>query len=121
MRRYELTDEEWDKIKDLIPGRVGYVGKTGRDNRLFLNAVLWIARTGAPWRDLPERYGDWKNTHRRFSRWAKSGVWQRIFEALQMQSDGVVMIDSTINRAHQHASGSKKGANQHVLDVLGEA
>ena len=121
MRRYELTDEEWEQIKDLIPGRDGHVGKTGKDNRQFLNAVLWIARTGAPWRDLPERYGGWKNTHRRFSRWAKSGVWKRIFEALQMSPDGVVMIDSTVNRAHQHASGSKGGLNQQVLDVLGEA
>ena len=120
MRRYELTDEEWDRLKDLLPGREGHVGKNATDNRQFLNAVLWIARTGAPWRDLPTRYGDWKNTHRRFSRWAQRGVWQQIFEALQLEGDGIVMIDSTVNRAHQHASGAKGGLRQHVLDVLWE-
>src|SRR5580700_6345136 len=78
MRRYALHDDQWERIKDLLPGRKGHVGTTAKDNRLFVEAVLWRYRSGAPWRDLPERFGDWNNTHRRFSRWAKTGVWKRI-------------------------------------------
>jgi transposase len=74
MRRYELSEEQWRRIENLLPGRHGHVGVTAKNNRLFVNAVFWIARTGAPWRDLPKRYGSWKNAHRRFSRWAAKGV-----------------------------------------------
>ena len=70
VKRYELTDQQWHKIKDLLPGCTETVGATARDNRQFVNGVLWILRSGSAWRDLPERYGHWKNTHRRFSRWA---------------------------------------------------
>ena len=70
MRRYALHDDQWERIKDLLPGRKGHVGTNAKDNRLFVEAVLWRYRSGAPWRDLPERFGDWNNTHRRFSRWA---------------------------------------------------
>ena len=109
MRRYALRDDQWDRIKDLLPGRPGSVGVTAADNRLFVDAILYRYRAGIPWRDLPERFGDCKNVHRRFSRWAKSGVWQRLFERLV----GVVvfvcaMIDSTIVRAHQHSAGARK-------------
>jgi transposase len=79
MRRYGLSDDQWDRIKGLLPGREGSVGVTAADNRLFVEAVLYRYRTGMPWRDLPGRFGDWKNVHRRFSRWAKSGVWQPSF------------------------------------------
>src|SRR5918998_1073154 len=70
---------DWDRIKDLLPGRIGHVGATARNNRLFIDAVLYRIRTGIPWRDLPERFGDFKNIHRRFSRWAEKGLWTNLF------------------------------------------
>ena len=76
MRRYGLRDDQWDRIKDLLPGRAGSVGVTAAGNRLFVEAVLYRYRAGIPWRDLPERFGDWKNVHRRFARRAASGVWR---------------------------------------------
>src|SRR5690348_9465636 len=110
-RRYGLRDDQWDRIEARLPGRVGHVGGTARDNRLFVDAVLYRYRAGIPWRDLPERFGDWKNVHRRFSRWAQSGVWLRVFEALSSDADNeYAMIDATIVRAHQHSAGAgKKG------------
>ncbi len=114
MRRFALRDDQWERIKDLLPGRQGHVGANAKDNRLFVEAVLWRYRCGAPWRDLPERFGDWNNTHRRFSRWAKTGVWERIFKHLAADPDNeYAMIDSTIVRAHQHSAGApKKGATK---------
>jgi transposase len=104
-----LRDDQWDRIKDMLPGRPGSVGVTAADNRLFVEAVLFRYRAGIPWRDLPERLGDWKNVHRRSSRWAKSGVWQRVFQHLATDADNeYAMIDSTIVRAHQHSAGAKK-------------
>ena len=109
MRRYALRDDQWDRIKDLLPGREGHVGATARDNRLFVEAVLYRYRAGIPWRDLPERFGYWKNVHTRFSRWAASGVWQRVLEHLAADADNeYAMIDSTIVRAHQHSAGAQK-------------
>jgi transposase len=109
MRRYGLRDDQWERIKNLLPGREGTVGVTAADNRLFVEAVLYRYRAGIPWRDLPDRLGDWKNVHRRFSRWAKSGVWQRVFQALAAEADNeYAMIDSTIVRAHQHSAGAQK-------------
>ena len=109
VKRYELSDQQWERIKDLLPGRTDTIGVTAKDNRQFVNGVLWILRSGSPWRDLPERYGDWKNTHRRFSRWANTGVWEQVFEVLVKDAKNeYLMIDSTIVRAHQHAAGSKK-------------
>lgn len=108
MRRYEITDQEWAKISELLPGKAGDVGRSGNDNRLFINAVLWIARSGAPWRDLPERFGPWNSAYRRFRRWAKAGIWQQVFENLQEPDLDWLMIDSTVVGAHQHASGQKK-------------
>ena len=111
-RRYGLRDDQWARIEPLLPGRVGRVGGTARDNRLFVEAVLYRYRAGIPWRDLPERFGDWKNVHRRFGRWAASGVWTRVFQALSEDADNeYAMIDATIVRAHQHSAGArKKGA-----------
>jgi len=111
-RRYGLRDDQWARLEPLLPGRVGQVGGTARDNRLFVEAVLYRYRAGIPWRDLPERFGDWKNVHRRFSRWAASGVWARLFAALSADADNeYAMLDSTIVRAHQHSAGArKKGA-----------
>ena len=109
MRRYALRDDQWDRIKDILPGREGHVGATARDNRLFVDAVIYRYRAGIPWRDLPERFGAWKAVHTRFSRWAKSGAWRRLFELLAADADNeYAMIDSTIVRAHQHSAGAKK-------------
>jgi transposase len=109
MRHERLRDDQWDRIKDSLPGRVGSVGVTAADNRLFVNAVLYRYRTGIPWRDLPECLGDWNNTHRRHSRWAKRGVWTSILALLAVDADTeYAMIDSTIVRAHQHSAGAKK-------------
>jgi transposase len=109
MRRYALRDDQWERIRDLLPGREGHVGVTAEDNRRFVEAVLYRYRAGIPWRDLPERFGDWKNTHRRFSRWAAAGVWERVFRHLAADADNeYAMIDSTIVRAHQHSAGAQK-------------
>ena len=109
MRRYGLRDDQWDRIKDMLPGRPGTVGVTASDNRLFVEAVLYRYRAGIPWRDLPERFGDWNNVHRRFSRWAETGVWERVFQHLAADADNeYAMIDSTIVRAHQHSAGAPK-------------
>ena len=110
MRLFELSDEQWERVKGLLPGRPGSPGRSGDDNRLFLEAVLWIARTGAPWRDLPERFGESNNVFQRFNRWVKKGVWQRVFDALQEPDLEWVMLDATIIRAHVHAAGARKKA-----------
>ena len=108
-RRYALRDDQWERIKDLLPGREGTVGVTAKDNRLFVEAVLYRYRAGVPWRDLSERFGDFRVVHTRFSRWAKSGVWERVFQHLAVDADNeYAMIDSTIVRAHQHSAGAKK-------------
>ena len=87
MQRFGLRDDQWERIKDFLPGRQGHVGGTAADNRLFVDAVLYRYRTGIPWRDLPPRFGDWKIVHQRFSRWAKSGVFERIFKLLASDPD----------------------------------
>jgi transposase len=109
MRRYGLRDDQWERIKDLLPGREGHVGVTAKENRLFVEAVLYRYRAGVPWRDLPERFGDWKQVHTRHTRWAQSGVWERVFKTLASDADNeYAMIDSTIVRAHQHSAGALK-------------
>jgi len=108
-RRYELTDEQYKRLQPLLSGKPGDPGRNAEDNRRFLNAVLWIARTGAPWEDLPERFGKQDTVYQRFNRWAKKGRWQAIFEALQEPDLDWVMLDSSVVRAHQHAAGRKKG------------
>ena len=100
MERFGLRDDQWDRIKDLLPGREGHVGGTAADNRLFIEAVLYRFRTGIPWRDLPPRFGYWKSEHQRFSRWAKSGVFDRIFKLLASDPDNeYMMIDATMQHA----------------------
>src|SRR5713101_5257531 len=110
MKRYGLRDDQFARIENLLPGRPGHVGRNSeKGNRLFVEAVIWKFRSGAPWRDLPERFGGWKNTHTRFSRWAESGVWQNLFKALADDPDNeYAMIDATIVRAHQHSAGARK-------------
>jgi len=85
--RLVLSDEQWDRISVLIIGRPDQRGSTGRDNRMFVEGVLWIVRTGAPWRDLPEVFGEWNSVFRRFSRWSQKGVWQRVFEVMSDDPD----------------------------------
>ena len=109
MRRHGFRDDQWERIRDLLPGREGHVGVTAADNRRFVEAVPHRYRAGLPWRDLPERFGDWKNVHLRHSCWAKSGVWERVFQHLAGDADNEhAMIDSTIVRAHQHSAGAEK-------------
>jgi transposase len=110
VRRYGLRDDQWDRMKELLPGRKETVGVTAKDNRLFVEAVIYRYRAGIPWRDLPERFGDWNNIARRHRRWSESGVWKKVFERLAQDADNeYAMIDSTIIRAHQHAAGAKGG------------
>ena len=109
MKRYELSVKQWTKIEHMVPGKKGDRGRTGADNRKFVNAVLWILRSGARWSDLPEFYGKYKSVHKRFTRWSKKGVWNKIFENLAKDRDNeYLMIDSTIIRAHQQAAMLKK-------------
>jgi len=105
-RRHAISDADWDRVKDLLPGQPGQHGGVADDNRRFLDAVLWIARTGAPWRDLPDRLGDWNSQWRRFDRWAKDCTWDRVLTVLQGQAQAagdvewVVSVDSTVARGH---------------------
>jgi len=109
-RRHDITDRMWAVLAPLLPGREGQWGGIAADNRLFINAVFWILRTGAPWRDLPPDYGDWKNTHRRFCRWRDKGHWEAILAALIDDPDMEwLMIDSTHAKVHPHAAGAKGG------------
>jgi putative transposase len=111
VKRYELSDAQWQRIEGLLPGKSGDPGRSGVDNRLFVNGVLWVLRSGAHWHDLPERYGKWKSVHTRFSRWARAGVWERVFEMLTAdRKNEYLMIDTTLVRAHQQAATGKGGA-----------
>ena len=108
--RYALRDDQWERSKDSLPGRQGHVGVTARDNRLFVQAVLYRYRAGIAWRDLLERFGDLRVVHLRCSRWSRWGVWLRVFEMLARDADNEhCMIDSTLVKAHQHSAGAKKG------------
>jgi transposase len=110
-KRYELTQAQWDRIAPMLPGKDSDPGRTGGDNRLFVNGCLWVLRSGAHWRDLPERYGKWKTLHKRFTRWAKAGVWDEVFASLIKDRDNqYLMLDSTLVRAHQQAATGKGGA-----------
>ncbi|RKE38551.1 transposase [Paraburkholderia sp. BL23I1N1] len=109
MARTLLSDEVWNKVRDILPGKESDRGRTASNNRWFLEAVLWIARTGSPWRDLPAEFGRWHTVYIRFSRWRSKGVWQRVVNALADQPEiEHVLIDSTIVRAHQHSAGALK-------------
>jgi transposase len=110
VKRYELSNEQWRWIEEFLPGKESDPGRTGRDNRLFVNAVLWVLRSGARWSDLPERFGNWKTVHKRFTRWAKAGVWERVFGSLTGDPDNqYLMLDTTLVRAHQQAATGKGG------------
>ena len=115
----ELTDAQWEKLRPLLPPRKPRTGRPAKDHRTILNGILWILRTGSPWRSLPERFGSWKTVSSRFYRWQKAGVWDRILSALQREADAegrldwtLHFVDSTVVRAHQHAAGAKRGTRQ---------
>lgn len=117
-KRYELSEKQWTRIAPLIAGKASDPGRTGADNRLFVNGVLWVIRSGAHWHDLPERYGKYKTVHKRFTRWAKAGVWERIFEDLTSDPDNqYLMLDSTVVRAHQQAASGKGGQRMRLWGV----
>jgi transposase len=119
-KRYALRNDQWERIEGLLPGRIDTVGVTAKDNRLFVEAVLYRYRSGCAWRDIPERFGDFRVVHTRHTRWSKSGTWQRVFEALAADADNeYAMIDATIVRAHQHSAGAKGGMQR--PNVLAEA
>jgi transposase len=118
VKRYELNDAQWERIASLLPGKAGDPGRTAADNRLFVSAVLWVLRSGAHWQDLPERYGKWKSVHKRFTRWAKAGVWEKVFAELIKDRDNKhLMLDTTLVRAHQQAAAGKGGAGIRLWGV----
>jgi transposase len=110
MERHALRDDQFARIEHLLPGRPGTVGRNSElGNRVFVDAVIWKFRVGVPWRDLPPHFGGWRNTHKRFSRWAVKGVWANLFNALADDPDNeYASIDATIVRAHQHSAGAQK-------------
>jgi transposase len=108
--RFVVSDAVWEKVASLLPGKASDSGVTAKDNRLFLEAVLWRVRTGLPWRDLPGEFGHWNSVFQRFRRWARAGVFERLFECLSGEPDfEYALIDGTIVTAHQKASGAKGG------------
>ena len=108
--RRELSDRQWEPIAPLLPPERGRWARPAKDNRLMVNAILWILRTGAPWRDLPSEYGPWNSVYTRFSRWSKAGIWQKVLEVLSQDRDGeAYMLESLLIRAHQHSAGAKGG------------
>ena len=115
MRRHEISDDQWSRIEHLLPGRPGTHGGVAKDNRGFLNAVWYVAKTGIPWRDLPDRFGKWDTVFHRFNEWCKKGVWKRVFEAVRDPDLEWLMIDSTVIRAHHHAAGMNGGADDQAL------
>ncbi len=117
-KRYELTAAQWKRICGILPGKVGDPGRSGTDNRTFVNGVFWVLRSGARWCDLPERYGKYKTVHKRFTRWSAKKVWEQVFAVLIADPDNFyIMIDSTIVRAHQQAVTGKGGARVRLWGV----
>jgi transposase len=110
-----LREDQWKRKNDSLPGKASDPGRTGDDNRRFVEGVIWIGRNGGRWRSLPKEYGNWSGVHKRFKRWADKGVWQMIFNTLAEDADMEwVMIDSTIIRAHQHSAGAKGGKKNNL-------
>src|ERR671921_246283 len=119
MSRRDLSNEQWERLRPLLSPQKPRTGRPAKDHRTVLNGILWILRTGSPWRALPERYGSWKTVSSRFYRWQRVGVWDRVLSALQRQANAegrldwsLHFVDSTVVRAHQHAAGAKRGIQQ---------
>jgi transposase len=118
MSRRDLTDDQWERLRPLLPRQKAQRGRPPKDHRIIVNGLLWLVRTGAPWRDLPERYGPWQTIATRFYRWRRAGIWDRILAELQEEADAngdldwsLHHVDGTIIRAHQHAAGAQKGGS----------
>ena len=112
MTRDLLTDEQWQRIAPLLPGKEGAPGRTAADNRVFMEAVLWLVRVGSPWRDLPAHFGKWSSVWKRFRRWAEKGVFERLFAELSQDPDfEYALVDGTIVKVHRHGQGAKGGLN----------
>ena len=114
LRRYELTDQEWGQVAALLPPeKTGKPGRPSKDNRIMLNGMVWIARSGAPWRDLPQRYGSWNSVYSRFRKWIDDGILDNIFRVLSPEAELYELsLDATIVQAHQHSAEAKKGASK---------
>ena len=109
MVRRWLRDDQWLRLEPMLPGKAADPGRSGENNRLFIEAVLWVARTGSPWRDLPAEFGLWNSVYTRFARWSNNGIWQKVFAELAKDADfEEVFLDGTIVRAHQHSAGAAK-------------
>lgn len=115
MRRGELSDEQWKRLEPLLPAQKPQTGRPNLGHRQIINGILWVLRTGAPWRDMPERYGSWSTVASRFYRWREAGIWEQIWAQLQSEADEqdkidweIHLLDGTVVRAHQHAAGAKK-------------
>jgi len=126
--RHELTNQQWASLAPLLPPQQPQTGRPNRDHRVLLNGLLWKIRTGAPWRDIPERYGPWQTVYSRFRRWRLAGIWDQVFAALQRQEDAAGHLDWTIHfvdgsviRAHQHAAGAKGGTQQRKPSGIAKA
>jgi len=118
-RRHDISDHIWFILEPHLPGRKGSRGGQAKDNRMFINAIFWILRTGSPWRDLLPDYGDWKNTHRRFCRWRDKGVWEGLLTQLIDEPDFEwLMIDASHIKVHPHAAGAR-GGNQDMMYTKG--
>jgi transposase len=118
MFRPQLSDEQWERIKDMLPGKKSDSGVTAKDNRLFVEAVLWIARTGSPWRDMYDCFGKWHSVYVRYDRWAKKDVWQKVFAELSQDADlEYIMVDGSIVRVHQHGAAKKTAKLKNHKDV----
>jgi transposase len=129
MRRYELTDDQWERIAPLLPAQKPKTGRPNHDHRQTINGIIWVLKSGAPWRDLPERYGKVGTVSSRFYRWVAAGIWQQVLAALQGDADDsgrvdwdLHMLDGSVVRAHQHAAGAKKVtlAAKHSVAVAAE-
>ena len=121
MNRDILRDDQWDRIRNLLPGKASDCGVTAKNNRIFLEAVLWIARTSSPWRDLPERFGKWHSVYVRYDRWSKNGVWADLAEAVADPDFECLFVDGSIVRVHQHGAGKKKNATCKLSGAAGVA
>lgn len=117
--RHELTDEQWERLEPLLPAQKPPIGRPSKDHRSIINGILWIIKTGAPWRDLPQRYGPWKTVSSRLYRWQQQKVWDRILAEVQKDADAngridweIHFVDSSVIRAHQHAAGAKGGTQK---------
>ena len=118
MERLTLTDAQWAKMEPHCLGKIGDPGRSGKDNRLFVEAVLWIARTGSPWRDLPSAFGKWNSVYVRFRDWVKADVFQRLFEAVSDDPDmEYAMVDATIVKVHRHGQGAKDPMRRRTAEL----